>query len=316
MPRHPFDRQGIHQSGGVGKVFGGPRRITLTLGNQGQQIGGSGLDRPTLGGRKHSTCFVIAAQVNEDAGTRNPCIDQPRIKLERTLVILQRAGQLTARMRNRAAGIEGRGEVGAIAHRQFGTLQRQIKLAAGNQHRHFGGQGDGRCGVKRAGLGEAALRLSTLSQRNMSRPAQGQHLQLLRPLQALGRNRFQQNLGPSLQQVDARHRHRHFGTTHAEPQRFAKRHLGRAHISVAQIGLRQQELSSQHIAIFLQRVLELDDRTGKILLPKALQSIFIVTAGRSRIGLRRRAREQVDKPKGDAADKRTESAFHGGLNLF
>ena len=219
-------------------------------------------------------------------------------------------------MRNRAAGIEGRGKVGVIAHRQLGALPCQIELAAGDQHRHFGSQRDGRCGVERAGLSEAAFRLGTLSQRNMSRPAQGQHLQLLGPLQTLSRNRFQQDLGPPLQEVDARHRHRHFGTTHPEPQRFAKRHLGGAHIPVAQIGLRQQQLSGEHVAIFLQRVLELDDRTGEILLPKALQSIFIVTAGGSRIGLRRRAREQVDKPEGDAADKRTESAFHGVLNLF
>ena len=239
MPRHPFDWQGIHQAGGVCKVLGGPRRITLALGNQGQQIGCPRFDRTTLGRRKHGTCFVIAAKVNEDAGTRNHCIDQPRIKLERTLVILQCCGQVTAGMRNRATRIEGRGEIGAIAHRQCGAFKRQIKFSAGDQHRHFGSQGDGRCGVKRTGCGEAAFRLSALSQRNMGRPAQGQHLQLFRPLQTLGRNRFQQDLGPPLQQVDARHRRRHFGTTHPEPQRFAKRHLRRTHIPFTQIGLRQ-----------------------------------------------------------------------------
>ena len=108
---------------------------------------------------------------------------------------------------------------------------------------------------------------------------------------------LQHFLLPTDRQQQIAQRHDVFGPRHPLLLRLAQRHLGGRVVALAQRRTAEKHVRGEEVRIRLERVLELDDGAGVVLLFEADQRVLVVAAGGIG-GLHRRVGEQPDREQG------------------
>ena len=235
-----------------------------------------------------------------------------RIEFQRTAIVGQRLSQGAGRVRHRRTHVEGRRAARRKRDRRIGELARLIDAASRDQDRHFGDERRRRRRIERTRLGKAALGLCERACCRQRPAAHAQHPHLGLTDHAVRTHTLEQLGVAPLQQIDLAQRNRDLGRIDPQTQRFVEGDLGRPEFALDQVGAAEQQLRRKHVAVLLQRVLELDHRTGNIILLEALETILVIATGRRRVCMGRRQRQGEGKGDGKTAGERAESGCHLG----
>ena len=128
-------------------------------------------------------------------------------------------------------------------------------------------------------------------ERDLRACAQQQHVEPRLLRQAIRTEFFDQGAVFALVQISLRLVNGNLGTRNAQFFGIRKHALGRRRFAAAQVRLPQQDQRRQHARIFLERVLQLNDRAGVVAALVALQRILVIARrllGRVGMGERRK----------------------------
>ena len=167
-------------------------------------------------------------------------------------------------MGDRAPQIEGFGFVGNDRQRFVCRDLRLAQLASTRAYGHLGQPAIGAAGVDASGIFDGFERGLAIAEIRGSPGLHQQQLEACACWQSgLGEARLLEDLLLlGLGDHGLRQRNNHLVATDSQAQCFGERCLGCQGVAAVQQRLAQQDMHRQHVLVDLQRVLQLDDRSG------------------------------------------------------